>query len=131
MLFDWPSPAPGLKASRCRGCGNHAFPSMTSCRYCGGTDVEVVELPQRGVLWTWTVQRFMPKAPYRSSDTEATFQPFGVGYVELPGALRIETRLTESDPTRLRIGAPVQLVFYPQWVEDDGTEVINYAFQPA
>ncbi len=111
-LFDWPAAAPALKASRCRMCGNHAFPTMSSCRYCGGTDVEVVALPRQGTLWTWTVQHFMPKAPYRSSETEATFRPYGMGYVELPGALRIETRLTESDPSKLRIGAPVELVIY-------------------
>lgn len=93
-------------------------------------DVDVVELPRQGVIWTWTVQRFMPKAPYRSSESEASFQPYGMGYVELPGALRIEARLTESDPAKLRIGAPVELVIYPQWIEEDGTEVMNYAFRP-
>lgn len=129
-LFDWPAVAPALKASRCKACGNHAFPVMSSCRYCGGNEVETVALPRRGILWTWTVQRFMPKAPYRSSETEATFRPYGMGYVELPGALRIEARLTESDPSRLRIGDPVELVFYPQWVDEDGTEVMNYAFRP-
>ena len=103
---------------------------MSSCRGCGGTAVETVLLPRRGILWTWTVQRFMPKAPYRSIDSEAAFVPFGLGYVELPGVLRIETRLTEHDPAKLRIGDPVELAFYTQFVEPDGTEVVNYAFRP-
>ena len=30
------------------------------------------------------------------------FEPYGVGYVELPGEVRVEARLTESDPARLR-----------------------------
>ncbi|MCE3284513.1 MAG: DNA-binding protein [Steroidobacteraceae bacterium] len=130
-LFDWPAPDPALKASRCRHCGAHAFPAMESCRNCGGTEVEAVELPRRGTLWTWTVQRFLPKPPYRSLQTETTFEPFGVGHVELPGTLRIETRLLEQDPARLRIGAPVELAFYTQYVETDGTEVVNYAFRMA
>ena len=130
-LFDWPAPDPALKGSRCRRCGAHAFPAMGGCRGCGGTEVETVELPRRGTLWTWTVQRYMPKPPYRSLHTEATFEPFGVGYVELPGTLRIETRLLEHDPARLRIGAPVELAFYTQYVETDGTEVVNYAFRMA
>ncbi|HET7202952.1 MAG TPA: OB-fold domain-containing protein [Steroidobacteraceae bacterium] len=129
-LFDWPAAEPALKASLCVECGRHAFPRMSSCRSCGGTAVETVRLPRRGTLWTWTVQRFMPKAPYRSLETEATFAPFGLGYVELPGTLRIETRLTESDPARLRIGSPVELVIYPQFVDEDGTEVMGYAFRP-
>ncbi|MDW8260298.1 MAG: OB-fold domain-containing protein [Gammaproteobacteria bacterium] len=89
-----------------------------------------VELPRQGTLWTWTVQRFMPKSPYRSNETAATFRPYGVGYIELPGALRIEARLTETDPAKLRIGAPMRLVFYVHRTESDGTEIINYAFAP-
>jgi uncharacterized OB-fold protein len=131
VLFDWPATNPALKASRCRECGEHAFPAMSSCRHCGGTEVEPVLLPHRGTLWTWTVQRFLPKAPYRSSQTEATFEPFALGYVELPGTLRIETRLLENDPRKLTIGAPVELEFYTQFVEPDGTEVVSYAFRPA
>jgi uncharacterized OB-fold protein len=130
-LFDWPAPEPALKASRCIACGDYAFPARANCRRCGGTDVEVVRLPRRGTLWTWTVQRFLPKTPYRSLQTEATFEPFGLGYVELPGALRIESRLLENDPARLKIGAPVELTFYTQFVAEDGIEVVNYAFRPA
>ena len=71
------------------------------------------------------------KTPYHSSETEATFRPYGVGYVELPGALRIETRLTENDPSKLRIGAEMQLTFYTHRTEPDGTDIINFAFAPA
>jgi uncharacterized protein len=130
-LFDWPATRPALKASRCKGCGHHAFPAMASCRHCGGSEVEQVSLPTEGTLWTWTVQRFLPKSPYRSSQDDATFEPFGVGYVELPGALRIEARLLENDPAKLRIGARVELTFYTQYVEPDGTDVVNFAFRLA
>ena len=87
-------------------------------------------MPRRGTLWTWTVQHFMPKAPYRSSETEATFRPFGMGYVELPGALRIETRLTENDP-RSFASAPSGTRHLYARVEDAGTAVMNYAFRLA
>ena len=107
-----------------------AFPANDSCMACGGVNVRVVPLPQRGKLWAWTIQRFMPKSPYRSSETEQSFKPYGVGYVELPGALRIETRLTESDPAKLRIGSEMKLVFYTHRTESDGTDIINYAFAP-
>ena len=129
-LFTWPANDPALLGSRCRVCHQYAFPANPSCRYCGKLDVETVELPRRGRLWTWTIQRFMPKTPYRSAETEATFVPFGVGYVELPGALRVETRLTENDPRRLRIGAEMALIIYTHRVDEDGTAVVNYAFRP-
>jgi uncharacterized protein len=129
ILFDWPAAQPALKASRCRECGAMAFPLSQSCSGCGGTDVETVALPRRGKLWTWTIQRFMPKTPYRSSETEKTFKPFGLGYIDLPGALRIETRLFENDPAQLSIGAEMELGFYTHRTDEDGTAVINYAFK--
>ena len=36
--------------------------------------------------------------------------PYGVGYVEFDGYLRVEGRLTEADPARLRIGMPMEVV---------------------
>ena len=65
-----------------------------------------------------------------SSETTATFRPYGVGYVELPGALRVETRLAENDPAKLRIGQEMEFVIYVHRTEPDGTEVMNYAFRP-
>jgi uncharacterized OB-fold protein len=129
-LFAWPAEHPALLGSRCVACGRIGFPAAPSCKHCSSTEVNVVELPRTGRLWTWTIQRFMPKSPYRSSETEATFRPFGLGYVELPGALRVEARLTENDPARLKIGEEVELVIYTHRVEADGTRIMNYAFQP-
>ena len=44
------------------------------------------------MLWTWTTQGFEPKPPYVA---DGEFEPYGVGYVEFPGFLRVEGRLTE------------------------------------
>ena len=103
-LFTWPAAKPALLASRCQQCGIASFPAAQSCMACSGQDVAIEELPGRGSLWTWTVQRFMPKAPYHSNETAETFKPYGVGYVELPGGVRVEGRLTENDPQKLHIG---------------------------
>ena len=107
-----------------------AFPANPSCGACGGVKVNVIALPRHGTLWAWTIQRFMPKEPYHGNETEQTFKPFGVGYVELPGALRVEARLTENDPAKLKIGSAMELTFYTHRTERDGTAVINYAFAP-
>ena len=50
-------------------------------------------------------------APYVGPTTP--FEPYGVGYVELPGEVRVEARLTEADPARLRIGMPMELTVVP------------------
>ncbi len=129
-LFTWPAAKPALLASRCQQCGIASFPAAQSCMACSGQDVAIEELPGRGSLWTWTVQRFMPKAPYHSNETAETFKHYGVGYVELPGGVRVEGRLTENDPQKLHIGMEMDVVFAPYRTEDNGDEVINFFFQP-
>jgi uncharacterized OB-fold protein len=129
-LFTWPADEPALLCSRCQDCGRASFPARESCTACCSTDVAVEALPRRGTLWTWTIQRFMPKSPYNSGETPETFQPYGVGYVELPGGVRVEGRLTENDPEKLKIGMEMDVIFYPFRREDDGTEIINFAFKP-
>jgi uncharacterized OB-fold protein len=126
-LFTWPAGEPQLIGSSCRGCGATVFPKQGSCPRCTETDVEERLLPRRGTLWTWTVQGFRPKAPYVGEDD---FQPYGVGYVELPGEVMVEARLTEADPERLAIGAEMELTVVPFRRGPDGAEVVTFAFQP-
>ena len=130
-IFRWPSERPVLLASRCLVCGNHMFPVQDGCPRCTSSESEVVELGSRGTLWAWTVQGFPPKAPPFLGDTTAEgFVPFGVGYVELPGQLKVEARLTEVDPERLEIGMEMEVVVVPFRTDPDGTEVLTYAFAP-
>lgn len=130
-VFTWPSGEPHLIGSRCTTCGNHMFPAQSGCPRCTGTETETVELGRRGTLWTWTVQGFPPKAPPFAGDADPkTFEPFGVGYVELPGEVKVETRLTVADPDRLEIGMEMELVIVPLTTDDDGNEVVTFAFQP-
>jgi uncharacterized OB-fold protein len=97
---------------------------------CSSQDMVVEELPGRGTLWTWTVQQFMPKSPYKSNETAETFKPYGVGYLELPNGVRVEGRLTESDPEKLHIGMVMDVVFKTFRTDDNGDEVISFFFQP-
>jgi uncharacterized protein len=130
-LFTWPSDEPHLIGSRCVRCGNHMFPVQSGCPKCTGDETEPVELATRGTLWTWTVQGFPPKAPPYIGDADPkTFRPFGVGYVELPGQVKVEARLTEADPATLRIGMEMELVIVPLATDDDGREIVTFAFAP-
>ena len=118
--------APVLVGSECRRCGVVAFPRQASCAACTSRDVQERRLARRGTLWTWTIQCFRPKSPPYAGGAE-DFEPFGVGYVELPGELRVEARLTEADPARLRIGMRMELVLVP--APGDGG-ALTYAFRP-
>jgi uncharacterized OB-fold protein len=78
----------------------------------------------------WTTQGFVPKLPYAGSETAETFQPFGIGLVQLGDVVRVEGRLTENDPAKLRFGMAVELVIVPFFVDNDGNEVMTFAFAP-
>lgn len=130
-VFTWPSDEPHLIGSRCVQCGNHMFPVQSGCPKCTGIQTETVELSRRGTLWTWTVQGFPPKAPPYVGDVDPkTFQAFGVGYVELPGQIKVEARLTEADPANLRIGMDMEMVIIPLTTDADGNEIVTFAFRP-
>lgn len=130
-LFTWPSETPALLAGR-GSDGTLVFP-YRSHRLIGGQreELEQVELPRRGTLWTFTTQYFRPTSPpYAGADTEETFEGFTVGYVELPGALRVQGRLTEPDATKLRIGQEMELRIIPLGKDKDGNQTMIYAFAP-
>lgn len=130
-LFEWPAADPRLIGSRCNDCGTHAFPAQDSCARCCSQDVESVTLATRGTLWSFTIQNFLPKSPpYAGEETLETFRPYGVGYVELPGQVRVEARLKAASPEELRIGMEMELVFERFRTDEQGNEVIAYAFRP-
>lgn len=107
------------------------FPVQSSCPKCSGESTETVTLSRRGTLWTWTIQGFPPKAPPYAGDADPkTFRAFGVGYVELPGEVKVETRLTVADPEKLKIGMEMELVIIPLTIDADGNEVVTFAFAP-
>jgi uncharacterized OB-fold protein len=85
-------------------------------------------LSRRGRLWAWTTQEFPPPAPPYAGPTGKAFVPYGVGYVELDGEVRVETRLTTKDG--LRIGMAMELVLVPFRIDDDGNEIVTFAFRP-
>src|SRR5258708_800601 len=112
-LSTWPSDDPHLLGGQCATCDTMTFPSQSSCPKCGAGQMQVGGLATRGTLWSWTVQGFPPKSPPYDPDEAAKFEPFGVGYVDLAGQLKVETSLTEASPERLAIGMEVGLVIVP------------------
>jgi uncharacterized OB-fold protein len=129
-LFEWPSEEPRLLASRCEACAYVTFPRQDSCPRCGGDGTADTTLSRSGTLWTWTRQRFQPKnPPYIGREPASEFQPYGVGFIELPEG-RVEARLVGGLDEELRIGMPMELTVVPFALDEDGTEVVTYAFRP-
>lgn len=84
---------------------------------------EPVALSRTGTLWSWTRQDFRPKSPpYEGSDD---FEPFLLGYVELPGQVIVETRIVHATLEDLKLGMPMELAIVPF----DGNRS-TFAFRP-
>ena len=128
-LYKGPPDAPQLVGSRCAACEEVTFPRQNSCPACTGSATEELLLARRGTLWTFTIQHFPPPVPPYKGDPE-NFTPFGVGYVELPEGLRVESRLTECDPEKLAIGMEMELVLEKFVDDENGDEIMKFAFKP-
>jgi uncharacterized OB-fold protein len=128
-LFTWPADEPQLIGSRCTSCGIVTFPAQQSCPRCAATEMTEQLLPRRGRLWAWTTQDFPPPSPPYAGPSGKDFVPYGVGYVELD-EVKVESRLTEASPERLHIGMEMELVVVPFRSDDEGNDVLTFAFQP-
>ena len=114
---------PRLVGGRCSDCGRHHFPAQATCPYCAATGCARVLLSERGTLYLFTVVHNAPPG-FRGT------APYGFGVVELPEGLRIISPLSESRLDALRVGMPVRLRIAPLFSDDEGREVLSYAFEP-
>jgi uncharacterized OB-fold protein len=128
-ISTWPDDSPQLIGSRCDTCGATVFPKQPRCPKCSRGEMAEVLLPRRGTLVAWTTQGFPPGAPYKGP-TGKDFVPFGVGLVQLDDVVRVEGRLTENDPAKLDFGMEVELTMVPFTTDDDGNEIVTFAFKP-
>ena len=75
-------------------------------------------------------QAYLDNIQQKTGKTPENFKPFGVGYVELPNQVRVESRLKCKDPAQLRIGMEMELVVEKYTEDDAHQEVMAYFFQP-
>lgn len=114
---------PRLIGGRHRATGRIVFPLPPH-----SDEYEPLELPRRGRLWSFTIQRFAPKSPpYRGPEP---FEPFAVGYVELDNVVIVESRLVEVSFEALRIGLPLEMILVPFRTDEDGNTITTFAFRP-
>jgi len=112
-----------LLGGYCDGCKHYHFPCFPSCPYCSAEGCVERRLSPHGRLVLFTSVRNRPPGYHGEV-------PYGFGIVELPEGIRIVTRLTEADPARLRAGMPVRLVLTAVQTDDQGRDVVSYAFAP-
>jgi uncharacterized OB-fold protein len=93
-----------LEAVRCRGCKKVVFPVRRVCPACRGTDWEKTFLSWKGKVVTSTVVQVAP--------TEFAMEaPYAVAVVETPEGARLMTQVVDCEPSDVRPGMEVALVF--------------------
>ena len=132
-ISTWPAEDPQLIGSHCGACQATVFPKQDRCPHCSAGGMSEVLLPRRGTLVAWTTQGFPPGAPY-IGPTGKDFVPWGLGLVQLglgeEAVVRVEARLTENDPAKLKWGMDVELTMIPFATDAEGNEIVTFAFQP-
>ena len=120
-----------LVGNQCADCGETYFPAASGCTRCTSTNLNRFNFGRHGTLWTWTIQSFLPKTPYNSGETDASFKPYGVGYIEMPCGIKIESRLSVADADKLKIGMPMTMSLKTYGKTPEGANLVTFVFSPA
>jgi uncharacterized OB-fold protein len=113
--------APHLVGTRCTGCGATYLGRRNGCGGCGGVDVASVDLPNAGVLESFTV--VVRGAPERTG-------PFVSVLVRLADGTYVKANLlgVTPDPAAVDLDGPVVLQTYVAGVDEDGTEAVAFGY---
>ncbi|HKZ50154.1 MAG TPA: OB-fold domain-containing protein [Dehalococcoidia bacterium] len=90
--------------ARCKGCGLVHYPIPRVCDQCGTRDtLEEVKLPRRGTVFTFTLDHLL-RGEYLNT-------PIPRVVIEIEGGGRAFLEMTDTDPSEVKIGMPVELTF--------------------
>lgn len=115
-------PRPRLIGSYSPRAQTWFFPHRKRCPVTFGP-VEQVLLSDEGVLYSWTWIEAVRYGTFRGS-----MEPHGVGQVDLPEGVRVQTRLIGGRQD-WRIGMPMVLDLVPVATDDAGNELCTYGFR--
>jgi len=109
----------GLVGASCEQCSEIFFPVPKACARCACEKLNRVGLGTTGKIWSWTVQRLIPKPPFNSGESRETFRPYGVAIIELESGLKVKSRLRFSGALPV-IGQSVVLEIVQLRASDEG-----------
>ncbi|GAB1814524.1 Zn-ribbon domain-containing OB-fold protein [Mycobacterium sp. MUNTM1] len=123
-----------LLASRRRSTGVVTFPAerpeLFDADSDAVSDIQPLELPTEGTLYTFTTQEFAPPLPYKGQRSRDAFRPYVVGFIELGERVLVESLIVEASASDLRIGQPMVSTTLA-FETEAGESFVTYAFRPA
>ena len=90
--------APGLKGSRCRGCGQTVLLQVAACPRCGRRDLDLLCIGQRATLGE-------SSEVFHSSDGFEA--PYFIGMVKTEQGPQTFAPISAAPGTRLEVGMPL------------------------
>lgn len=117
---------PHLIGSHCLTCNEMFFPRKDNglCTHCQSRNLEEIEFSNKGKVFSHTCVMQRPPVYYKGE------VPYALGFVELPEGIRIETLFTNCDFEALHVGMEMEMVIEKLHVDENGTVVETYKFQP-
>jgi uncharacterized OB-fold protein len=109
-----------LLVQRCARCGATRHPPGPACPHCHSLDWEPWEEPQRGRLYSFTVQYHPLPAGFD--------RPCIVGLIEFDDGIRLVSNVIEVDPDELVIGEVLEVCFIAQ---DEGWTAPQFRRPPS
>ena len=116
--------APHLVANRCDTCGALYFDRRNACAKCSGRSFSKERLADDGKVRSYTVvHRAAPGVP----------TPYVSAIVDLSGGGVVKANLlnVEPSPDNVRFGMDVRLTTAVAGVDDEGTEAVQFGYEPA
>lgn len=100
----------------CDTCGTVRFYPASFCPNCHGETWNQLEATGTGELKTYTEVHYAASAAFKE-DT-----PYVVALVELDEGVDVMANIVDSDPSTIKIGAPVELV----WEQREGQKIFQF-----
>jgi uncharacterized OB-fold protein len=116
--------SPHLVAWEAVGSGALYFDRRNAVAKGGGTEFRRKKLATTGKVRSFTiVHRTVPGVP----------APYVSALVDLAGGGTVKANLSNipPDPEHVKLGMSVRMTTFPAGTDDDGTEAIAFAFEPA
>lgn len=104
-----------LMAAKCKKCGTMLLPPRPMCTKCFSSDLEWVELKNKGKLLTYTVIHV-------SSKQFESLIPYAVGIVKLEDGPKLPGMIQDIEPEKISVGMSLEVDFdttipseWPTW----------------
>jgi uncharacterized OB-fold protein len=117
-----------LMSAKCNSCGTYFFPASHHQHRpgCSREGVEEVLLSKRGKLATYTIQHYMCPPPFK---TMGDITPYGLAVVEFPEGISVAGLIVDSDLDALKIGLDMETTTYTLYHDEEGNDVVTWAFK--